>query len=156
MINDPDYEAWLKTVPPDITQDTLWRMTAYRYALFAMSKAQADVPLFEHCRETRPHIDQLLRAVGAISANLEEGYGRSGGADRAHFFEYALSTAREARGWYYKCASALPANTVSARLSVFTQIIRMLTKAVPDVRASKTRWRPRRESHDTPPPEHNE
>ena len=156
MIDDPEYDAWLRTVPADITQDTLWRMTAYRYALFAMSRAQADVPLFEHCRETRPHIDQLLRAVGAISANLEEGYGRSGGADRAHFYEYALSTAREARGWYYKCASALPAEILSSRLSVFTQIIRMLTTTVPEVRASKTRWRARRKSDDKPPSENNE
>jgi len=74
MINDPEYERWLRTVPAEITQDTLWRMTAYRYALYAMSRAQADVPFFEQCRATRPHVDQLLPAVGAISANLEEGY----------------------------------------------------------------------------------
>ena len=43
MINDPEYEQWLKTVPADITEDPLWRMTAYRYALYAMSRAQADV-----------------------------------------------------------------------------------------------------------------
>ena len=156
MINDREYERWLRTVPAEITQDTLWRMTAYRYALFAMSRAQADVSFFERCRETRPHIDQLLWAVGAISANLEEGYGRSGAADRAHFYEYALSTAREARGWYFKCAAALPAEVLSSRLSVFTQIIRMLTKAVPEVRASTTRWRPRRESDNKPPPEPNQ
>jgi len=156
MINDREYERWLRTVPAEITQDTLWRMTAYRYALFAMSRAQADVSFFERCRETRPHIDQLLRAVGAISANLEEGYGRSGAADRAHFYEYALTTAREARGWYFKCAAALPAEVLSSRLSVFTQIIRMLTKAVPEVRASTTRWRPRRESDNKPPPEPNQ
>jgi len=40
MINDPEYERWLRTVPAEITQDTLWRMTAYRYALYAMSRAQ--------------------------------------------------------------------------------------------------------------------
>ena len=148
MIDNPEYERWLRTVPAEITQDTLWRMAAYRYALFAMSRAHADVPFFERCRVTRPHIDQLLRAVAAISANLEEGYGRSGAADRAHFYEYALSTAREARGWYYKCASALPAETLASRLSVFTQIIRILTTTVPEVRASKTRWRPRRESEN--------
>ena len=156
MINDPEYERWLRTVPAEITEDTLWHMTAYRYALFAMSRAQADVPLFEHCRETRPHVDQLLRAVGAISANLEEGYGRSGAGDRAHFYEYALSTAREARGWYFKCASALPAPPLYVRGSVFTQIIRLLTKTVPDVRASKTRWRPRREPDVKPLPDPNE
>jgi len=86
----------------------------------------------------------LLRAVGGISANLEEGYGRSGGRDRAHFFEYALSTTREARGWYFTCASGLSAETLAARLAVFTQIIRLLTVVVPRERDSKTQWRTKR------------
>lgn len=135
MINDPEYDRWLRTVPADITNDTLWRTSAYRFALFAMSQAQADIPLLTQCRETRPHIDQLLRA---------------------HFYEYALSTAREARGWYYRCARALPAETLAARMGVFTQIIRLLTKTVPEVRASKTRWRPRREPDTKPLPDPNE
>jgi len=144
MIDDPEYEAWLRTVPPDITNDPLWRMSAYRYALYAMSRAEADLPLLTRRPETRPHVDQLLRAVGAISANIEEGYGRSGGKDRAHFFEYGLSTAREARGWYFKCAKAFPAELLSARLSVYTQIIQLLTVIVPQERDSKGGWRPKR------------
>jgi len=151
MIRDPEYEAWLKSVPPDITEDTLWRMAAYRYALYAMWKAQADVAALSSCRETRPHIDQLLRAVGAISANLEEGYGRSGGNDRAHFYEYGLSTAREARGWYYKCSRAFSPEVLSARMSVCTQIIRMLTRTVPEVRASKPPWHAKQEDRDEDP-----
>ena len=148
MIRDPEYDLWLRTVPPDITSDTLWRMSAYRFAMYAMSRAQANVPSLLRCRETRPRVDQLLRAVGAISANLEEGYGRSGGKDRAHFFEYALSTAREARGWYFKCAPALQAEVLGARLSVLTQIIRLLTTVVPLERDSKIRWREKREKPD--------
>jgi four helix bundle protein len=144
MIRDPEYDRWLRTVPADITTDSLWRMSAYRFALFALSRAQADVGLLMRCRETRPHVDQLLRAVGAISANIEEGYGRSGGNDRAHFFEYALSTARESRGWYFKCMPALSAELLNARLAVYTQIIRLLTVIVPRERDSKTRWRPKR------------
>jgi hypothetical protein len=30
MINDPEYERWLRAVPAEITEDTLWHMTAYR------------------------------------------------------------------------------------------------------------------------------
>jgi four helix bundle protein len=145
MIHDPEYDRWLSRVPADITTDSLWRMTAYRHALWAMSRAQADVPLLVRCRETKPLVDQLLRAVGAISANLEEGYGRSGGKDRAHFFEYALSTARESRGWYYKCARALPAELLGARLAILTQIVRILTAVVPRERNSKAGWRTKRE-----------
>ena len=157
MIRDAEYERWLRTVPADITEDTLWRMTAYRYALYAMATAHADIRSLTQCRESRPHIDQLLRAVGGISANLEEGYGRSGAHDRAHFYEYALSSARESRGWYYKCTRAFPPVVLSARMSLLTQIIRMLTVIVPQIRDSKHRWRPRREEADTaPPPNHHE
>jgi four helix bundle protein len=152
MINDPEYDVWLRSVPPDITTDSLWRMSAYRFALFALSRAQADVRVFMRCRETRPHVDQLLRAVGAISANIEEGYGRSGGNDRAHFFEYALSTARESRGWYFKCRNALSAELLNARLAVYTQIIRLLTVIVPRERDSKVRWRPKRRKPGENPP----
>jgi four helix bundle protein len=150
MIRDPEYDAWLRTVPADITDDPLWRMSAYRFALYAMSRAQFDVEALTRCRQTRPLIDQLLRAVAAISANLEERYGRSGGKDRAHFFEYALSTAREARGWYVKCTPAFSSETLGTRLVVFTQIIRILTAVVPRERESTVRWRSKRSA---PPPE---
>jgi four helix bundle protein len=146
MIRDPEYDTWLSTVPPAITEDPLWRMTAYRYALYAMSRAQADIPDLLRCRESRPHVDQLLRAVGSISANLEEGYGRSGAADRAHFFEYAISTARESRGWYYKCGRAFSPETLTARLDLLTQIIRMLNRIIPATRNQRVRWRPKRET----------
>ena len=148
MIRDPDYERWLRTVPVDITDDTLWRMTAYRYSLYAMAKSQSDVPVLARCRETRGLIDQLLRAVGGISANLEEGYSRSSGRERAHFYEYSLGSARESRGWYYKCAVALPGEILIARMSLLTQIVRILTVVVPEERASKTSWRAKREKGD--------
>ena len=148
MIHDPDYARWLRTVPPDLTDDTLWRMTGYRYSLYAMAKSQSDVPALARCRETRALIDQLLRAVGGISANLEEGYSRSSGRERAHFYEYSLGTARESRGWYYKCAVALPEEIVLARMSLLTQIVRILTVVVPAERAAITSWRARRDKGD--------
>jgi len=43
MIRDAEYELWLKTIPADIKADTLWKMSAYRYSLYAMSRAQADI-----------------------------------------------------------------------------------------------------------------
>ena len=155
MIRDPDYERWLRTLPTDITEDTLWRMTAYRYSLYAMAKSQSDVPVLVRCRATRGLIDQLLRAVGGISANLEEGYSRSSSRERAHFYEYSLGTARESRGWYYKCAVALPGEILLARMSLFTQIVRILTIVVPAERASNTSWRARRDKPDvTRQPDH--
>ena len=153
MESDPEYERWLETVPADITSDTLWRMAAYRFALYAMSRAQADVRYIVRHRETRGLVDQMIRAVGGMSANLEEGYGRSGAHDRAHFYEYALCTARESRGWYYKCAIALPADLLATRMGRLTQIIRILTVVVPQERESELRWntKRRKRGQDSPP-----
>ena len=120
-----------RTVPPDITTDTIWRTPAYRLALFVMSTAQADVPRLPVNRSTRPHVDQLLRAVSAISADLDEGYSRSSGRERAHYYEYAVGSAREARGWYYKCAAAFAPEVVAARLARLSRIIRILTAVIP-------------------------
>jgi len=43
-------------------------------------------------RRTLGLSDQLYRSLGSISANLAEGYSRGTGKDRAHFYEYALSS----------------------------------------------------------------
>src|SRR5688500_14002204 len=99
MTDDAKFEGWARTVPPEITTDTIWRTPAYRLSLYVMSVAQLDVPKLLANRSTRPHLDQLLRAVGAISADLDEGYSRSSGRERAHYYEYAAGSAREARGW---------------------------------------------------------
>ena len=131
MAPDNEYERWVLTVPPEITTDTIWRTPAYRFSLYAMSRAQEDVRLIVARWDTRALADQLLRAVGSISANLEEGYSRSSGRERAHFYEYALGSAREARGWYYRCAAALPVELLAARMATFTRIIRILTAVIP-------------------------
>lgn len=131
MATDDEYERWVLTVPAEITTDTIWRTPAYRFSLFAMSCAHVDAQLIAANRPTRALVDQLLRAVGSISANLEEGYSRSSGRERAHFYEYALGSTRESRGWYYRCATALPAEVVPVRLATMTRIIRILTVVIP-------------------------
>ena len=44
----------------------------------------------------------FVDAVLSISANIAEGYSRTSGRERAKFFEYANSSAREARDWLFK------------------------------------------------------
>jgi four helix bundle protein len=135
--DDPEFDAWARTVPLDLTADPIWRTPAYRLSLWAMSLAQRDAqPILRHPL-TRVHLDQLLRSVGAISANLDEGYSRSSGKERAHFYEYALGSAREARSWYYKCATAFAPDVLASRLACLSRIIRILTVVIPRERAGK-------------------
>ena len=152
MTNDPDYDRWLETVPPEITVDTIWRMSAYRLALYAISLAQSDARQIRANRLTRPHLDQLLRAVGAISADLDEGYSRSSGRERAHYYEYALGSARESRGWYYKYAAAFPPNVLARRLALLSEIIRILTAIIPRERVITVEPNRVRRQQISPPP----
>ena len=95
------YEAWLASVPAEITGDSLWKMKAYRLALFAADLGWHDVTKLMRDKRTQDLANQLYRALGSIGANLAEGYSRGTGRDRARFYEYALGSARENRTWYF-------------------------------------------------------
>jgi four helix bundle protein len=86
--------------------------------------------------------DQLYRALGSISANLAEGYSRGTGKDRARFYEYTPGSARESRDWYYKGRHVLGEIVTRHRLSLFTQIIRLLLTMIPQQRGRILREQP--------------
>jgi four helix bundle protein len=128
------YETWAKTVPAQITQDSLWKMEAYRLALFAADLGWHDVTRLVGDKRTLDVASQLYRALGSIEANISEGYSRGSGKDRARFYEYALGSARESRGWYYKGRHVLAEPVTAHRLQLLTQIICLLLAMVPDQR----------------------
>lgn len=129
-----NYEDWEKSVPTEITNDSLWKMEAYRLALFAADTGWHDATKLMGDKRTLELSDQLYRALGSISANLAEGYSRGTGKDRARFYEYALGSARESRDWYYKGRHVLGETVTAHRLSLLTQIIRLLLTMVPQQR----------------------
>src|ERR1043165_2427044 len=120
------YKEWLQSVPECLTNDFLWRIEAYRFALFASDLAWSDVTKLGQDRRTLSLADQLYRAVGSIGANLAEGYSRRSGKDQARMHEYALGSAREARDWYYKGRHVLPDRVAAHRMDLLTSIIRLL------------------------------
>jgi four helix bundle protein len=130
-----NFEEWVKSVPPEITGDSLWKMEAYRLALFAADVGWCDVTKLTTDRRTLDLAGQLYRALGSIAANISEGYSRGSGRDRARFYEYALRSARESRGWYYKGRYVLGDSVTEHRLKLLTQIVRLLLAMVPDQRA---------------------
>ncbi len=129
-----DYEAWVESVPASITGDTLWKIQAYRLALYVADVAWDDVSVLARDRRTISLADQLYRALGSISANIAEGYSRGTGKDRARFLEYALGSARESRDWFYKARHVLPTPVIDARLDILTRIVRLLLTMLPDQR----------------------
>ncbi len=125
-----NFKEWEKLVPETITADSLWKIMAYRLALFLADVCWIDVTKLTQDRRTMGLADQLYRAVGSISANLAEGYSRGTGKDRARFYEYALGSARESRDWYFKGRHILGEPVLEHRLNLLAEIIRLLLKMV--------------------------
>src|SRR5437867_311195 len=129
-----DYKSWLESVPSEIKNDSLWKMEAYRLALFVTDLGWHDVTKLAADRRTLDMAGQLYRALGSIEANISEGYSRGSGRDRARFYEYALGSARESRGWYYKGRHVLGEAVAEHRIRLTTHIARLLLTMIPDQR----------------------
>lgn len=136
------YEDWLASVPLELTNDPLWRMEVYRFAILVGDLAWHDVSKMVQDKRTIGLADQLYRAVGSISANIAEGYSRRSGKDQARFYEYALGSTREARGWYYQGRHALSEVVAMHRIQLLTKIIRLLLTIIPAERGYKLREEP--------------
>ncbi len=133
------FGEWLASVPDEIRGDALWRMKVYRLALYAGDLAWHDATKLMRDKRTQGLSDQLYRAVGSVSANISEGYSRRSGKDRARFYEYALGSAREARGWYHQGRHVLSENVAMHRVQLLTEIIRLLLTIIPSDRGYKLR-----------------
>ncbi len=144
-----NYREWQETVPEEIRGDTLWKVKAYRLALFVGDLAWVDVTKLIQDRRTIALSDQLYRALGSIGANIAEGYSRGTGRDRARFYEYALGSAREGRDWYYKARHILGEEITAHRLRLLTEIIRLTLTMVPQQRGQVLHEQPASYEVDT-------
>ena len=133
------FEQWEGSVPRSIREDTLWRIEAYRLGLFLSDLAWPDGIKLLKQPLTRATADQLVRAVGKISATIAEGYSRDTGKARSVFYEYALGSAREARDWYYKGRRVLGERVTAHRLDLVSQIARLTLKMIATERRSNRR-----------------
>jgi four helix bundle protein len=123
------YEEWQAQVPADMKSDRLWEMELYRTALFLCDLAWEDAATISKDFRGKEIAAQLIRAVGSISANIEEGYGRGFGRDYARFLTYSIGSAREARGWYYRARALLHKQVLKHRVGLLTTITKLAINA---------------------------
>lgn len=129
-----NFNEWVIGLPKEIKDDSLWKMEAYRLALFATEVGWYDVTELMKDKRTIGIADQLYRSLGSVSANLAEGYSHHTGKSRAQYYQYALGSARESRDWYYKTHHVLKDEVVTHRITLITQIIKLLLVMVPQQR----------------------
>lgn len=137
-----DYEIWEQSVPEAYKADSLWKMTAYRRALYLSDLSWQDAQALLKDKRSVSIADQLYRAVGSISANLAEGYSRVSGKDRALFYQYALGSTREARDWYFKARHVFGEGTFSQRVQILTEILHLLVTMIHQQRGYLVREAP--------------
>jgi four helix bundle protein len=128
------FAKWIEGVPAVITGDPVWRIEAYRLALFAGDLSWHDATKLLADKRTINMADQLHRAAGAISGDVAEGYSRRSGKDQARFYEYGLGSSREARDWFYKGRHILGSDVANHRMDLHTQIIKSLLTIIPNER----------------------
>jgi four helix bundle protein len=138
------FEEWLAAVPEELAGDPLWRMEAYRLALFAGDLAWYDVCKLAQDKRTISLADQLFRAAGSVHANISEGYSHRSGKDQARFYEYALGSGREARGWYWQVRHVLTEEVTMHRMRLLTRVARLLLTMIPSERGYKISEEPAR------------
>ncbi len=133
----PGFSEWEEQVPRVLRRSPIWRTPASRFSVWLADLAKEDVAPLWRNPETRSIADQLSRSANAISATLAEGYGRTTGPERARYYDFAASSAREACDGYFKARHSLPESVVEARLELLDRIIRILSVAIPRERADR-------------------
>lgn len=129
IIHDAAFLAWEVSVPQSLRDDQMWKFHAYRVALYLFDLATRDVERLR-ARRCLPHqTDQLLRAIGSISANIAEGFGRSSAADRSRCFGIALGSLRESFTWYRAVQVELSPAVVEQRFEQLAELRRIVIGA---------------------------
>ena len=124
--NIESFKAWQETVHSTIRNDPLWEFQVYRKALFAHDLVWEDCQYLLKDGRGKKVAEQLIRSVGSISANIEEGYGRGYGKDYSYRMRIAQGEARESRGWYWRGRKLLPSEVLDHRMNLLSEIIAML------------------------------
>jgi four helix bundle protein len=117
------YDAWEGTVHERVKAEPIWAFLGYRKALFLYDLAWEDCEKLMRDRRGQAIAQQLIRSVGSVSANIEEGHGRGYGKERDWFFGVSLGSARETKGWYWKSHHLLSAPVLEHRLALLDEII---------------------------------
>ena len=121
------YEEWEKAVPQEIRQESYWGFYAYPKSLFLFDLCWQDCGKLLKDARGRAVSDQLIRSVGSVSANIEEGHGRGMNTrEYQQFLRYALASAKESKGWYFRGRHLLPPAVVEHRLKLLSEIIALI------------------------------
>jgi four helix bundle protein len=119
-------------------KDRLDEIEFYRLSLLLWEEYWKDSESLVNDLRGKEIAKQMIRCIGSISANIEEGYGRGFGKEYPQFLRIARGSARESKGWYKKCSPLLNSEIIIKRIEMLDSIIAMLTKSIQTLEEKKT------------------
>jgi four helix bundle protein len=119
---------------PAITSDVIWRLDAYRAALFLLHVSRGDCKALRAAHPDEEVAPQLIRAAASVSAHLGEGYSRATRADRLRFLGYALGSTRECVSWFEAARDVLLDPVTEERLVLLMRIRSLLLGMIRSLR----------------------
>jgi len=127
MEGEMSFEEWVATVPERVKAEACWRFVAYPKALYVYELTWDDCDALMRDERGRAVARQLIRSVGSIGANIEEGHGRGVGSKAyLYFLRIAEGSARESKGWYFRARRLLGPAVVEARQALLDQVLALL------------------------------
>jgi four helix bundle protein len=78
----------------------------------------------------REIVRQLIRSIGSISANIEEGYGRATGREFKRYLIISRASARESKGWYLRSKTLINSYTIDSRIKGIDEILAMINSMI--------------------------
>jgi four helix bundle protein len=131
-----EQRVWEQGRSHAITSDVIWKLDAYRASLFLLHCVRIDCRTLRITRTGEETAAQLVRAAGSVSANIGEGYSRSGRKDRLRFLDYALGSARECFTWYETGRDILPEDVIEMRQQLAARLRSLLLGLIRSLRRS--------------------
>lgn len=107
-------------------------LTVWQKAHLLFLHLVKDVESFPKTRAATILTDQLLRAVGSISANIAEGFGRRAGAEYLHYLIVSRGSSTESENWLIKCRELnyLPEQVCREREALCQEVVKMLNAMI--------------------------
>ncbi|HTL82519.1 MAG TPA: four helix bundle protein [Bacteroidia bacterium] len=129
-------------------QDGLEKLFFYKEAQALYDVCWADTDKIRHDGRGKVLSVQMIRSMGSIPANIEEGYGRGFGKEYPRFLRIARGSAQETKGWYDRSRFLLPQDIVDQRKQKLNYIIACITKTINTIseRNQKTSGPPKRKT----------
>ena len=107
-------------------------LRVYKEAIECFKELLLDLKNIPEDNVTRVIINQVIRSVSSISANIAEGYGRSAGKEYRYFLYVARGSTSESIDWYEKMRilKYIDIDRYNSQIKRLEYIRAMLTKMI--------------------------